>query len=254
MKHISDELWCEIEKLIPHKETTVGRPEFDRRKALNGMIYILHSGAKWDHLPEKYGYPTTVHGKFMKWARAGVFNKIMIKSREYYRKRNSKNNWFAFDTISRKAPFAQFGGKNPTDRAKRGIKHLVLVDRKGAPLFVDVAPANRHDAKLLKPIINQMRKSKQVRVLAADSAFDVKRLRSECKNKNIALIAVPNRRRRKNVHVFQVPHRWIVEQTFGILSWHRGLKTCWAKTRESALSFLQIACSLRLFKMSGVFG
>ena len=254
MKHIPDKLWCELEKLIPQKETTIGRPEFDRRKALDGIIYILYSGTKWDYLPEKYGFTTTVHGKFMKWARAGIFEKIMIKAREYYRRRNSKNNWYAFDTISRKSPFAKFGGKNPTDRAKRGIKHLVIVDRKGAPLFVDIAPANRHDSKLLKPIINQMRKSKQARILAADSAFDVEILRSECRAKNIALIAVPNRRRKKDVHVFQVPKRWIVEQTFGILSWYRGLKICWAKTRESALSFLQIACSLRLFKMGGIFG
>ena len=254
MKHIPDELWCEIKNIIPQKKTIVGRPEFDRRKALDGIIYILHSGTKWDYLPEKYGCTTTVHGKFMKWTRAGIFRKIMTKAREYYRRRNSKNNWYAFDTISRKAPFAKFGGKNPTDRAKRGIKHMVMIDRKGAPLFVDVAPANRHDAKLLKPIINQMRKSKQTRILAADSAFDVEKLRSECKTKNIALVAVPNRRRRKGVHVFQVPHRWKVEQTFGILSWYRGLKICWAKTRESALSFLQIACSLRLFKMAGIFG
>ena len=254
MKHIPDELWCELEKLIPQKETIVGRPEFDRRKVLNGIIHILHSGTKWDYLPEKYGCTTTVHGKFMLWARAGVFKKIMIKAREYYRRRNSKNNWYAFDTISRKAPFEKFGGKNPTDRAKRGIKHSILVDRKGAPLFVDVAPANRHDAKLLKSITNQMRKSKQIRILAADSAFDVEKLRSECEAKNIALIAVPNRRRRKDIHVFQVPHRWKVEQTFGILSWYRGLKICWAKTRESALSFLQIACSLRLFRMTGIFG
>lgn len=143
----------------------------------------------------------------MKWSRTGIFEKLLIKAREYYRRRNSKNNWYAFDTISRKAPFAKFGGKNPTDRAKRGIKHVVMVDRKGAPLFVDVAPANRHDAKLLKSITNQMRKSKQIRILAADSAFDVEKLRSEYKAKNIALVAVPNGGRRKDIHVFQVLHR-----------------------------------------------
>ena len=51
MKHIPDELWCEIKNIFPRKETTIGRPEFDRRKTLNGIIYILHSGTKWDYLP-----------------------------------------------------------------------------------------------------------------------------------------------------------------------------------------------------------
>ena len=32
------------------------------------------------------------------------------------------------------------------------------------------------------------------------------------------------------------------------------IKNCWNKTFESSLAFLQIACSLRLFKMSGIFG
>ena len=118
----------------------------------------------------------------------------------------------------------------------------------------NVSPANRHDSKLLNPVIDMMRKSKQIRIIAADSAFDVKKLYALCKEKNIALVASPNKRRKKEIHKFNVPYRWIVEQTFGILSWFRGIKICWAKTREASLSFLQIACSLRLFRMAGIFG
>lgn len=247
-------LWSELEKLIPQKETRVGRPEFDNKRTLEGIIYVVHTGIQWSMLPEKFGRYTTVHGKYMKWCRLGIFYKMMIKAREYYRRRNSKNNWYAFDTISRKAPFAKFAGKNPTDRAKRGIKHAILVDRKGAPMFVHTAPANTHDSKLLSPIVSEMRKSKNIRIITADSAFDVKKLYSLCKQKNIALVASINPRRRKNIHKFNVPYRWIVEQTFGILSWFRGIKNCWSKTYESSLAFLQIACSLRLFKMSRIFG
>ena len=253
MKHIPDSLWRELEKLIPQKESNVGRPEYDNRKTLDGIIYILYTGSQWHMMPEKYGCTSTVHGKFMKWCRADVFKKVMIKAREYYRRRNSKNNWFAFDSISRKAPFAEFGGKNPTDRAKKGIKHAILVDREGAPLYADVAPANRHDSKLLMPIINNLYKSKNIRIIAADSAFDVKNLKSSCKDKNLALMPSNNPRRKKNVHKFHAPYRWIVEQTLGILSWWRGLKNCWNKTYESNLAFLQIACSLRLFKLSRFF-
>jgi len=38
MKHIPDSLWCEIEKLIPNKKCSVGRPEFDNRKTFNGIF------------------------------------------------------------------------------------------------------------------------------------------------------------------------------------------------------------------------
>ena len=254
MKRIPDSLWCEIKKLLPKKNTLVVRPEFDNKKVFEGVLYILRTGAQWSELPEKYGCFTTVHGKYMKWARENVFEKMMVKAREYYRRRNSTNIWYALDTLLKKAPFAKFGGKNPTDRAKQGVKQAVLVDRKGAPMFVCMAPANVHDSNLLEPTIKKMRKSKQVRILAADSAWDSEKARAQCKRKNIALIASPNRRRRKDIHKFNIAHRWIVEQIFGILSWYRGLKICWAKTQESALGFLQIACSLRLFKMAGIFG
>jgi len=254
MKSISEELWHEIEKLLPKKSTNVGRPEFDNKKAFEGIVFILRTSSQWCELPEKYGIYTTVHGKYMRWARAHVFEKMMVKAREYYRGKNKKNIWYAIDTLIKKAPYAKFGGKNPTDRGKRGIKQSMIVDRNGAPLFIDVAPANRHDSKLFKDVVSKMRKSKRVRIIAADSAFDVQMLRTYSKKKNIALIASPNKRRNKQKHKFNVPHRWIVEQTFGILSWFRGIKICWSKTIISARSALQIACSIRLFKMVGIFG
>ena len=249
MKHISDSLWSELEKIIPKKNKSVGRPEFDNKKAFLGIVFVLKTGIQWGLLADKYGCPTTVHGKFMKWCRAGVFEKMIVKAREHYRRKNSKNIWYAFDTTSKKAPFAKFSGRNPTDRAKRGIKHAMLVDRKGAPLYVSVASANTHDSKLFKPIITKLRKVKNVRIVAADSAFDSKSLYRLSKKKNIALIASHNPRRNKRKQNFKVPHRWIVEQTFGILAWYRGLKTCWAKTIESCLAFTQIACSIRMFQM-----
>jgi len=62
----------------------------------------------------------------------------------------------------KKSPFEQFGGKNPTDIAKMGIKHAVLVDRKWAPMFSAVFPANKHDSKTLKKTVGKMRKSKKI--------------------------------------------------------------------------------------------
>jgi len=253
MKRIPDSLWCELEKLLPKKKTKVGRPEFDNKKVFEGVLFILRTGSQWCELPEKYGHFSTVHSKYMRWARAGVFEKMLVKAREYYRRRNSTNIWFALDTVIKKAPFAQFGGKNPTDRGKNGIKQATIVDRKGAPLFISVAPANIHDSKTLEPTMKKMRKSKNVRIMSADAAWDDKESMDYCKKKNFALVASTNMRRSKDKHKFKAPYRWIVEQTFGILSWFRGLKTCWAKTKISALSFAQIARSLRLFEMVRIF-
>lgn len=246
---ITDSVWETIKNIIPEKKSKKGRPEKCRKKTLEGIIFILKSGCQWNLLPNGYGNYKTVHKKFIKWGRQGVFENLLRIARKHYQQRNSKNNWYSFDTLSKKAPFAIFGGKNPTDRGKRGIKQSILIDRKGAPLFASVAPANIHDSKLFEPIVKKLKKSKKTRIISADSAFDVKRLYQFCKQKNIALVASINPRRNKEKHKFNAPYRWIVEQTFGILSWFRGLKICWSKTLIASNSFLQIACSIRLFKM-----
>ena len=160
---------------------------------------------------------------------------------------NEQTIWYAIDSSCKKAPFIKDGGKNPTDRAKNG-KQVIVVDRKGAALVSLVAPANVHDSKLLIPFIEKIAdQDGKILILAADSAFDAKQLRKLCAKHNIALITPSNPRRNKNGHVSRVLHRWIVERTFGWLSWYRGLKICWAKSRQSHLAFLNFAIAIRLF-------
>ena len=56
-----------------------GRPRADLRKMLNGILWILHSGASWRDLPLHYGPWKTVYGHFSRWAQSGVFERILQK-------------------------------------------------------------------------------------------------------------------------------------------------------------------------------
>ncbi len=247
---ISDELWQVIQNCIPVKTTKVGRPHSDYRQVLNGIAYVLRNGIYWHMMPTEFGKPSTIHGIFMKWTRAGVFNAIYKRICKAYRIKNNENNWYAIDTSSKKAPFAnkKFSGNNPTDRRKKGIKQGLIVDRKGIPVTLLLAPANVYDLNLLEPMLQDWEWEEIIRILAADAAFDAKKLRAICKAKNIALMAVTNPRRNKKLQKTKVPYRWVVERTIGWLSWYRGLKTCWAKLLESHMSFLQLACSIQTFR------
>lgn len=251
MSSISDNLWFEIKHIIPAKKTTVGRPQFCPRRTLNAIFFVLRTGCQWQELPRSMGVASTIHGKFMHWSRIGIFEKILCVSREYYLSNNMDNIWFSIDSTSKKAPFAIFGGKNPTDRSKLGIKQIVIVDKKGAPLKVAVAPANIHDSKLLEKMV--VEPAQVLSILTADSAFDCLRLRKHCKKKNVVLLASTNKRRNKNLHQYRPSNRWIVERTIGWFSWYRGLKICWSKTIESHLALLQLAASVQLFRMGGIF-
>ena len=74
------------------------------------MFYILKNGSLWKSLPEKYDYPSAVHGKFMLWSRLGIFEKILKLARKYYFRKHKHREWLAFDSLSKKAPFAKFSG------------------------------------------------------------------------------------------------------------------------------------------------
>jgi len=86
----------------------------------------------------------------------------------------------------------------------------------------------------------------KILILAADSAFDVTRLRKLCAARNIELITSSNPRRNNNTPVTHVLHRWLVERAFGWLSWYRGIKICWAKSRQSHLAFLNLVIAIQL--------
>jgi transposase len=47
------------------------------RRVLNGIFWVLRSGAPWRDLPENYGPRTTCYNRFIRWRRAGVWDHIM---------------------------------------------------------------------------------------------------------------------------------------------------------------------------------
>ena len=75
---VTDDEWEQIKRYIPEEQesNTRGRPSKDSRTMLNGIFWILRSGASWRDLPERYGAWQTVYKRFAKWSEAGIFEKI----------------------------------------------------------------------------------------------------------------------------------------------------------------------------------
>ena len=74
---VTDAEWEKIRLYLPEaREGSRGRPAADSRKILNGICWILRSGAAWRDLPERYGPWQTVYKRFVKWSKAGIFEKI----------------------------------------------------------------------------------------------------------------------------------------------------------------------------------
>ena len=54
-----------------------GRPVADKRQMLRGIFWMLDNGAKWQHLPKRFGPKSTVHRWFKRWVEDGVFERII---------------------------------------------------------------------------------------------------------------------------------------------------------------------------------
>jgi transposase len=72
---LTDFEWRVIEPLLPNKPR--GVPRVDDRRVLNGIFWVLRSGAPWRDVPERYGPYTTVYNRFSRWRKAGVWDRLM---------------------------------------------------------------------------------------------------------------------------------------------------------------------------------
>lgn len=82
---LSQAQWERIEPLLPGKAGDPGRTASDNRLFVNGVLWVLRSGAHWCDLPERYGRWKTAHKRFSRWSAAGVWERIfadLIKDRD----------------------------------------------------------------------------------------------------------------------------------------------------------------------------
>ena len=74
---LTNEQWERLHPLLPPQKPRTGRPALDHRTVLNGILWVLRTGAPWRDLPERYGNWTTVYSRFQRWRKAGVWERIL---------------------------------------------------------------------------------------------------------------------------------------------------------------------------------
>ena len=109
---ISDDGWAQIEDIVAPPQT-MGRPRRDDRKMLNGIFWVLCSGAKWRDLPERYGPWSTVYDWFRKWRDDGTFEAVLSRLQLKLREDGlmDLDTWMIDATSVRATRAAAGGGK-----------------------------------------------------------------------------------------------------------------------------------------------
>jgi transposase len=72
---LSDFEWSIIEPLLPKDRR--GRKPRNNRRVLNGIFWVLRTGAPWRDLPERYGPYTSAYNRFNRWRKAGIWDRLM---------------------------------------------------------------------------------------------------------------------------------------------------------------------------------
>src|SRR5262249_52955251 len=72
---LTDFEWSVIEPVLPMDRR--GPKPRDNRRVLNGIFWVLRTGAPWRDLPERYGPYTSAYNRFNRWRKAGIWDGMM---------------------------------------------------------------------------------------------------------------------------------------------------------------------------------
>ena len=74
---LTQEQWERIQPLLPAQKPKTGRPSLSHRQVINGILWVLRTGAPWRDLPKRYGAWQTVSGRFYRWQRNGLWQQLL---------------------------------------------------------------------------------------------------------------------------------------------------------------------------------
>ena len=74
---LTDPQWQQLEPLLPPQKPATGRPAKDHRRIINGILWVLRTGAPWRDLPERYGPWCTVASRFYRWRKKGRWDRLL---------------------------------------------------------------------------------------------------------------------------------------------------------------------------------
>jgi len=117
---LSTRQWERIAPLLPGKVGDPGRSGAHNRVFVNGVLWVLRSGAHWQHLPERYGKWKSVHARFTRWAKASVWEKVFA---ELIRDRD--NEYLMLDTTLVRVHQQAAAGKGGPKLRRWGVPEAV---------------------------------------------------------------------------------------------------------------------------------
>jgi transposase len=240
---LNDREWAVIKPMLPNKPR--GVPRVNDRRVLNGIFWVLRSGAPWRDLPEAYGPPTTCYNHFVRWRRAGVWDRIM---EALVASHDAAVQMIDTSVVRVHQHGACIAGNREQHmgRSRGGLTSKVhaVVDANGLPVRLDLSPGEAHDNRLCPVLLAGLLPKTMV---LADRGYDADWIRALV-NEQGAWANIPPKRNRRDPICFS-PYlyrsRNLVERFFNKIKQCRRIATRYDKLAANYLAFIKLA-SIRI--------
>jgi transposase len=228
---VVDAVFAAVEPLLPDRpQHPLGchRPRVPDRLCFWGILIRLVTGSSWVDIEAILEYrvsDTTLRARRDEWIAAGIFNQLRAEAEAAYdRIIGIDTSEVAIDGSLHKAPYGGEGtGPNPTDRAKRGWKWSIGVDRNGIPLGWAIDGANRNDVRMLEPTLDALAAGgwlDEIETTHLDRGYDYPKIRRLLADAGLDDHVIQRRRQPGDTTPtpIRLGLRWIVEATNSWLS------------------------------------
>jgi transposase len=276
--------WERLQPLLPHPthQGAAGRPWRPHRRILNGIRWILHTGAPWRDLPQRYGPWETVYARFNRWRQDGTWNKLLSRFLGELDRHGCIDHdlWCIDATIIRASRAAagarkqskkprRLGGKQATQLSEPqdhalgrsqggfGTKIHLLCDSQGIVLGLYATAGQRHESKVFEQTMARVALPRRLgskrwpAKLAGDKGYSYPRLRRWLKRRHIQDV-IPTRKdqpRQEDFDKETYRRRNIVERAIGWQKDCRRLGTRYEKLAVNFLAFWIVGLIGRLLRM-----
>src|SRR5438270_5826824 len=241
---LTDHEWTASKPFLPNKPR--GVPRVNDRRVLNGIFWVLRSGAPWRDVPDNFGPYTTCYNRFVRRRRAGVWSRIMNALATAHDAAVQMIDTSIVRVHQHAACIAR-NKRQSMGRSRGGLTSKIhaVVDSSGLPVRLALTTGEAHDNRLAGKLLSRL---KSGTMLLADRGYDADWIRALVRQHG-AWANIPPKRNRTEALCFS-PYlykpRNLVERFFNKIKHCRRVATRYDRLAANYLAFVQLA-SIRLW-------
>jgi len=244
---LTDAEWCILNPLLPARGER-GPAVADRRRTVNGILWVLRTGAPWRDMPERYGNWNSVFVRFFALEQARGLG-CGVRNAGFSRAAGRRGTCHRFHdcagapTCSRRKRGNQKQEALGRSRGGFSTKIHLRTNANGEPLTFDVTGGEAHEVKGYEALI-ELHDVAPDRLLG-DKGYDSDAIRDDLTKRGIAPVIPPRSNRKTPIEYDHEAYqrRNLIERCVNRLKQFRRIATRYEKTARAYLSMLCIAAA-----------